>query len=92
MTDPLSTETKGLIVACAVAAFAWGAWTYFHQPASPNDGMVKPPAALDETGVVVKVCRDGTLVLKKGDHFEIVRPDKLAGWLAASADVCMGRE
>jgi hypothetical protein len=41
-----------------------------------------------EGGTVIKVCRDGTLVLQVHDGYAIVRPDKQTGWPAASADVC----
>jgi hypothetical protein len=87
----MRTENKGLIIVCAVVALAWGLERFIHAHVSISvpAGSPVPP---DDDGVVVKVCRDGTLVLHKGDHFEIMRPDHNAGWLAANADVCMGRD
>jgi hypothetical protein len=48
-----------------------------------------PSPSEDEAATVVKVCHDGTLVLKREDgEFRLVRPGALRGWRAASDKVC----
>ena len=39
---------------------------------------------------VIRVCRDGTLVLRnKGEsQFVVIRPGAWTGWMAAQSDVC----
>lgn len=49
---------------------------------------VFPPAA-DEVRTVVKVCRDGTLVLRTHDgEFRVMRPGAWASWPAIGPEVC----
>ena len=38
--------------------------------------------------VVVKVCRDGTLVLRKGEDYSVLRTTALRGWPAVGPEVC----
>jgi hypothetical protein len=46
-----------------------------------------PPAA--ETRTVVKVCRDGTLILRTNDgEFRVVRPGASGSWPATGPEVC----
>jgi len=46
-----------------------------------------PPAA--ETRTVIKVCRDGTLILRTNDgEFRAIRPGMWASWPAIGPEVC----
>lgn len=84
---------KGLVVACIGAAAAYALWRVL-APGPPPQAVPGPPAAVAapaapaDDGVVVKVCVDGTLVVQKGERYEIVRPGKLFGWAAAGPDMC----
>jgi hypothetical protein len=47
------------------------------------------PPSEEDNATVVKVCRDGTLVLKREDgEFRVLRPGAWHGWRAASDKVC----
>lgn len=49
-----------------------------------------PPSAnpIVDDGIVSRVCRDGTLIVRKSGDFFVVRPDSWRGWRAASEKVC----
>ena len=47
------------------------------------------PSSPEAAATVVKVCRDGSLVLRReGGEFRVVRPGASLGWHAASDKVC----
>jgi hypothetical protein len=50
--------------------------------------VVMMPIAPDQR-TVVKVCRDGSMVLRTSDgDFEVVRPGAWRGWRAVGPEVC----
>lgn len=67
-----------LLIPLALVLFGAGLWWGLSTLSSP-----------EEPSIVLKVCRDGTLVLRREDgEFRVVRPGALRGWHAASDKVC----
>jgi hypothetical protein len=70
----------GLLLACAVVlglGVATGWWA------------LSPPSPPIDKVTVLKVCRDGTLVLRREDgEFRVLRPGAWQSWHAASDKVC----
>jgi hypothetical protein len=66
-----------LLLPLAIGLFVWGL------------GWVLSLPSPEEHEIVLKVCRDGTLVLRREDgEFRVVRPGALGSWRAVSDKVC----
>jgi hypothetical protein len=66
-----------LLIPLAIGLSVWGLWWVLSLP-SPEDHEI-----------VLKVCRDGTLVLRREDgELRVLRTGALRSWRAASDKVC----